>query len=597
MLKKGKKLKNESVETIFHLNIEVLQINESQKIRMLCFFVFFILLFFFLEILLISYQFPISKKDIKRQNILKKDLLISPAKRGGIYSRRGTPLALSVDFYQVVISPKVIKAELKRKKEKAILYRKLAKDLSSILSVSEEQVLHLFRKDSYRAPIKKIIEPEKAETIEKIKKKMNLGNEIYLEHISKRIYPQGELASHILGVCGERGLEAIEKYFDEELKGNGFTCIDKVEAIEEAYLAELFGKKIYLTIDERIQILVEKALKFYCEKHKANSGSVIVISPHTGEILAMANYPAYNPNLLSLYKKEEWEKLSKNYIVEIPFEPGSVMKIFTALAALESKKVSLSEKFDNHYGSVIRYGFPIRDYRKPPKRFYTLSEAIVYSSNVVMATVGERLGAQCLYSFLTSFGFGKKTQIELPDETSGILPPFSKWKITDLSRISYGYAISASCIQIASAGCIIANGGYKIKPHLVSAIYDENGKLVKKYTYSKEKVISYSSATALLKIMEDVVKYGTGKKAQLDGIKVAGKTGTAKIAYTNKIGYSKMNNVSFLGIVPTDNPKFVIYVLINAPKVGIPTGGEIAAPLFKTIAEQILPYVENEKKT
>ncbi|MCD6186430.1 MAG: penicillin-binding protein 2 [Deltaproteobacteria bacterium] len=408
-----------------------------------------------------------------------------------------------------------------------------------------------------------------------------------------RFYTGKTLAAQLLGFSGidGHGLEGIEFYYDKYLKGNddsrtvfrdAFGSVFAADEVKDDYN----GKNLILTIDSRIQYITEKALKDAVNEFNAVSGIAIVMVPQTGAILSLAHFPFFNPNAFNKFDREKW----RNRAITDSFEPGSTMKIFSAAAAIESGKCTPDSIFFCENGKYRIGRNIIHDTH--PHGWLSLQHIIKYSSNIGAVKVGETIGPEVLYNSLRKFGFKERTGIDCPGETSGSLLDYKRWTKIDAGAISFGQGISASAIQLISAASAIANNGILMKPYLVQAVTDHNGRVIKSIKpKEKRRVVSPKTAKSVIKMMQSVVsEKGTGINAAINGYSVCGKTGTAqKIDDTGKYAKGKYT-ASFIGFVPAEKPRAVILVIIDEPH-GNHYGGIVAAPVFKKIAIKTLDYM------
>jgi cell division protein FtsI (penicillin-binding protein 3) len=348
------------------------------------------------------------------------------------------------------------------------------------------------------------------------------------------------------------------------------------------------GRSLVLTLDKNIQYLAEKELAKAVQSSGAKAGMAVVAEPATGKVLALANYPTFNPNSFSRYTPFQL----RNRSVVDSFEPGSTFKIFLMAAAIEEKLVRPHDQVNCENGSYVFGGRTIRD--DHPQGRISVSDVLRYSSNIGSAKIGFRLGDDRLHRYLKAFGFGEKTGIDLPGETGGGLRPVSRWYGSDLATIAFGQGVSASAIQLVSAVSAVANGGMLMKPYLVERVIDDAGRELKHIQPQPvRRVISADTAATVTRMMETVVATGgTGTKAAIEGFRVAGKTGTAQKVDPVSRGYSATKRTaSFIGFVPAEKPQLTILVVIDEPSTS-PYGGVVAAPAFREIAFNTLCYLK-----
>ncbi|MDI6782909.1 MAG: penicillin-binding protein [bacterium] len=549
-------------------------------------------------------------QEAERQHYKEVEL---PAKRGAIFDRNGTELAVSIDVFDVVCSPNAI-AQVKNSKaqRKRNIDGKLAKALAPILNQSEKSLLTTFTSDTKakRVVIAKGIDGIDLAQVNAVLTKYWVRNEVVVEPVSKRFYPKAELACHVLGPVGigsgdttytrrqeNWGLYGIEQKQQKNISGS-FTKTVRLQdysgrnltPLDYASLLGVEGNRLYLTIDETIQHAAERVLEEAVEKNKAAGGCMIVMDPFTGEILALANVPNFDLNRYREIARNQavWRKVSRNEAVEGVIEPGSTAKIFTAAAALEEKAVTLTDKFYGYKGKVVFCNRVLRD--SHPYEWLTFPEVIEISSNIGIHQVAQKMSPARLRDYFVEFGFGSRSGIELPGEAYGLVPGLKQWTPLTMSRISFGQSISMSPLQLTCAVAVIANGGMLMKPHIVKAVYDAQGRKIKELRPEPvRRVISDLTAKTMAAIMEGVVERGTGKMAKMELYRVAGKTGTAQIVLENARGYKPGKyNSSFVGFVPAEAPRVVITVIINEPSAGFYYGGTVAAPVFKAVAEEAL---------
>src|SRR6266542_139908 len=407
----------------------------------------------------------------------------------------------------------------------------------------------------------------------------------------KRYYPNGSLASHVLGYVGLDGigLGGLERFYNEKISGEpGKLFIEKDSrgrAYESFEIPAKAGQTIVLTIDQSIQYKTEQALTAAVKQARAKSGTAIVLDPHTGEILALANVPTFDPNSVG----EASAEARRNWALENIYEPGSTFKIVAFSAAIEKGLVKPDDKIDCQMGSITVAGRLIHDHHAFGT--LTIAEALEKSSNVAAIKLGIRVGDATMYDYITRFGFGSRTGVELPSETVGIVRPLARWQPSSIGSIAMGQEIGVTPLQMAAAFGALANNGLRVVPHLVREIRTSTGDTLYRARPEERRVISPETATALRGMLEGVTIKGTAKKAQLDGYSAAGKTGTAQKIDPKTKAYSKTKHVaSFVGFAPVGNPAAVIIVVIDEP-AGAYHGGDVAAPVFRAIAEQVLPYL------
>ncbi|MBW2121703.1 MAG: transpeptidase family protein, partial [Deltaproteobacteria bacterium] len=435
------------------------------------------------------------------------------------------------------------------------------------------------------------IAPKKAEMI----RKLELPGVGFVKE-SRRYYPNLALAANVLGFVGmdSQGLEGIELQYERYLRGSPRLVVLELDARGREIViqdpvspAELSSCSLVLTIDRDIQYIVKRALSQAVSRTRARSGMAVVMDPRTGEILAMASRPTFNPNLLSNYDPNS----VRNRVITDIFEPGSIFKVFLLAAALQERVVKRNDIFFC-YNGVYRIGREtIHDHKK--YGWLTLQKVIKFSSNIGATQIGLRVGARRLDRYIRSFGFGSLTGVDLPGEVRGIVRSPERLSKVGLANSSFGQGISVTAIQLISALSAIANGGTLMRPYIVDRIVDPRGRVIKYFhPQARRRVISPETSLEVTRIMKQVVEPGgTGTAAAVPGYEVAGKTGTAQKIDRLLRKYADDRHIgSFMGFVPADDPRLAILVVIDEPK-GTPYGGGVAAPVFKAIAQQTLQYL------
>ena len=412
---------------------------------------------------------------------------------------------------------------------------------------------------------------------------------VHVRQEPKRFYPNGSLAAHILGFVGldNVGLGGVEQVYNEKITGEpGKLFLEKDsggKAYESFEIPSSPGQTIVLTIDQSVQYRAEQVLAEAVRKARAKSGSAIVLDPRTGEILAMATVPTFDPNDVRASSQQE----RSNWALQNIYEPGSTFKIVAYAAALEKGVARPEDRIDCQMGSITVAGRVIRDHSAFGS--LTVIEALSKSSNVAAIKLGLRVGDQSMYDYMKRFGFGSRTGVELPGETAGLLRPVSRWQSSSIGSIAIGQEVGVTPLQMAAAFGALANNGIRLSPHLVREIRTSSGTSVYRAQPEQREVVTEKTATSLRGMLESVTLNGTAKQAQLDGYTAAGKTGTAQKIDPKTKTYSRTKHVaSFVGFAPVTNPAVVIVVVIDEP-MGAYHGGDVAAPVFRDIAEQILP--------
>jgi len=530
-------------------------------------------------------------------------------KRGSIFDRNGEPLVISEAKIDIAVDPKGII----EKDEMAVVLSKITgtDTKKTYETLNKKGRFYFIKKNAeyevvkavkdYKNSIKKSIRElklsKKTDAPEYLKLNnilKDLGHVIFYEGY-KRSYPQGRMLANVLGFVQKNedvGLEGIEMAYDKFLAGKerkirrltipstGESILEIDKEIDTDPSAD-----IYLTIDSRIQFIAEEELTAMMEKTKAVLGAVVVMEPATGKIIAMANYPSYEPeNYFNFSPKER-----RNFAIANLFEPGSTFKVFSILGVINENLAKPGELINGENGRFMFGRKWVRD--SHPNQMMTIRDVVVKSSNIGTIKLADRLSKEQLYNYFTMFGFGQKTKINIPGESSTRIRPYSEWYPIDKGTISFGQGISTNMVQLTRAYSTIYNGGVLWQPVLVDKIVNPvDGRIVFQTVPEPKRItFNYNSDKKMVSMLEGVVDEGTAKTAALRGIKVGGKTGTSQIFDFKTKKYSSEKVVcSFIGAVPSNDPAFVIMVLIEQPE-GREFGGTIAAPVFKRIAERSLP--------
>ncbi len=515
------------------------------------------------------------RADQQRQKVVE----LAP-QRGSILDRNGDPLALSLNAESLYADPKLVKNPAE-----------VAARLAKLLEMDKSELVKLLSEKKRFVWIKRKLDPTVARQVRELRLD---GFQFAAEH--KRYYPQASVGAHIVGFTGldPKGLEGIELEYDRLLQGEPERLVIQQDARkrglatgEQEELAETAGHSLQLTLDRSLQYVAEKELARVIKEFKAKSGSVVVMEPASGRILALANQPNYNPNLPNKSRTSS----RRNRAVTDMYEPGSTFKPFLLAGALEEKIVRPNQKTYCENGRYEVGGKVIRDTKKHHK--LTLTEMLKYSSNIGFAKLGKALERERFYSYIRDFGFGEPTGVDLPGEVSGLLRSPSRWFEIDLAAISFGQGLSITPLQIATAMSAIANGGVLMEPYLVERIINAKGETAdRRLPQVRRRVVSEQTAKLVREMMVAVTEPGgTGTRAALPGYRVAGKTGTAQKVDPVTGGYSIDKRVSsFIGFVPAESPALVISVVVDEPE-GKGYGGVVAAPVFARIAEQSLNHL------
>jgi cell division protein FtsI (penicillin-binding protein 3) len=493
-----------------------------------------------------------------------------PPKRGTIYDRDGHELAISVQVGSVFAHPHQIKDK-----------HKTAQLLSRPLGESERTLFSQLESERPFVWLKRRIDPENARGVEAMAIE-GLG----VTSETRRFYPGKETAAHLVGFVGgdNEGLEGLERKYDALLRGPQDSLIQMRDALGRSFYISRqipYARGLHdlvLTINKAIQYTAEKVLKAALDKTAAKSGQCLVLDPATGEILAWAVVPGFNPNVFSKYRPEVW----RNRIVTDCFEPGSTIKTFLLAAALEEGAVRPSKLYDCEQGRYELGGRTIHDTHK--YGLLSVSEIITKSSNIGAVKMGQSLGYETFGRYLKRFGFGTATGIDVPGERAGFVRLAKKARPIEQATMYFGQGITVTSLQLAMAMAAIANGGNLMKPQLVKAMVDHAGRIGKKEPEVLRRVISESTARQVAAILEGVVeKEGTAPEAAIPGFRVAGKTGTGQKVDPATRTYSRTKfTASFVGFVPADRPRLVILVVMDEPRKGH-YGGIVAAPVFREV--------------
>lgn len=511
----------------------------------------------------------------RRQHLKVEDIQV---RRGTIYDRSGRQLALNLDLESLYCDPAVFDpdgTELRK--------------LSHLVNKKPNDILGRSRDEGRFAWIKRKISPDVAERV----RALNIDGLGFVTE-AQRFYPKGKLASHIIGFVGvdNQPLEGIELQYHKYLTPEGGKIISERDAsgktLSSGMEMEAKGNNLVLTIDEVLQRIVEKELEAAVEKWRAVAASAIMMDPYTGEILALANRPAYDLNHGGKAAASE----RRNRAITDCYEPGSTFKIVIGAGSLEERLVTPKTLFDVSAGGIQVSGKTIRDVHK--YGVLTFQEVIQKSSNVGSIMVGMKLGKDRIYRYAKLFGFGEKTGIDLPGEVSGWIHKPEYWSGTSIGAISIGQEVAVTPIQMLRAYAAIANGGFLVRPHVVSGIFppDNTTPVVLYKEGERRRIISERTAYVFKEILKSVTEEGgTATSASVDGNAVAGKTGTAQVIDPITKRYSRDRYVSsFVGFVPADNPRFALIVIVYEPKGQI-YGGVVAAPVFREISRQALSYL------
>jgi len=520
----------------------------------------------------VKYRFFLNLASRQRGRVLDVD-----PRRGTIYDRNGTELAMSIDVDSVFAVPSEIPDQ-----------ETTSQILANVLGLDAQELLLHLRSQKNFAWVKRKVDAGTGERV----RALNLRG-IYFRKEPKRFYPKRDLAAQVIGYVGtdDEGLGGLELVYDDDLRG-----IPGREIIEVDARRKWFGRverqpdpgqNLVLTVDGTIQYIVEKELEQAMQDTGAAAGTVVVQNPHTGEILALANRPTFNPNVFNSVPKEAL----KNRAVSDVYEPGSVFKTVTYSAAIEQGVVKPEDMVDCQGGAITVFGMTIHDAHK--MGVMTIAEAYAHSSDVAAIKTGMKLGDTHFDEFIRAYGFGKQTGIELPGESRGLKKPVTRWSKVSIASMSMGQEIGVTAVQVVSMVSTIANDGLYTPPRVVAGELPPNAgpKPVVFHPPQQHRVISTLTAVKMKKMMESVVLDGSARRAILDGYTVAGKTGTAQKVDPATGAYSKTKYVaSFVGFAPVNNPAITIAVILDSAQ-GLHQGGQVSAPVFRSIAQQVLEYM------
>lgn len=550
-----------------------------QRLGLIRFFLFSIFLTVFFQILQLSlfHHSSLVERAVSQYRIAVE----IPPLRGSILDREGRGLAINLKVPSIYAAPRLLNPEEKES---------LVEELAGALSLSRSFVRERLGRNKAFVWIKRRVTVEEAKKIEALGYPA-LG--ILYEY--KRFYPHGQLLANVLGFTNvdNQGIEGIERMANGELRGKPGKRYSRrdalgreIRAFEERMIPALDGHRIVLTIDRYLQYVTERALDRAYRKWKAKGATALLINPQTGEILAMATRPTFDPNVPGDFPFENY----RNRVVTDMFEPGSVFKIVTTTALLSERKVKMTEKINCeegewHWGTKTLHD--VHEYG-----LLTFPQVIIKSSNIGTTKLASRLDPPIFYRYMKLFGFGKKTGIDLEGEAPGFIRPPREWSKTSPYAIPIGQEIQVTALQLSQAISLIANGGYLVKPHAIDRIEDIHGVTLRKELPSREGPKLEPAVLEVLKeIFWRVTEEGTGKSARVKGVPVAGKTGTAQKILENRKGYSHANFVgSFAGFAPADHPLLAMVVVLDDPHP-LYYGGTVAAPVFSEVMEAALAHL------
>ena len=505
--------------------------------------------------------------------------VIPPAKRGEIFDRGGRVLAYSVDADTIAAVP----SEVDDPQDESA---KICGALDDCTADRRQAILKSLSRKGPFAYVARQISPEEARRV----RTLSLPGLILMKE-SRRYYPKLELAAHVLGYVGldNVGLGGIESAYDSQIRGRDGKILIQTDAKRHAIFSRVdkpatAGAGIELTIDQYLQYVTERELRAGVEENRAAAGTAIIMDPWTGEILALANYPTFNPNAFGRADDDE----RRNRAIQNLYEPGSTFKIVTASAALENHVVTPDTMIDTGNGSITFPGRkPIHDTHH--YGLISFTDVLVKSSNVGAIKVGLRVGPEVLTQYVNRFGFGQTLGPDFRGETAGIVWSPLKMDQSALASVSMGYQVGVTALQMATAVSSIANGGTLFEPRVVRA-FIRDGRRIEVAHKAVRRTINEDTAATLTAIMEQVVERGTARAAKIPGYTIAGKTGTAAKLVNGHYSTSDYN-ASFVGFIPSRKPALTILVVMDSPHARGHTGGAASAPVFKRIAEAAVTYL------
>ncbi|RRA50133.1 PASTA domain-containing protein [Acidipila sp. EB88] len=521
-------------------------------------------------------------------------------RRGVLYDRNLHELAMTVSVDSIYAVPGEIPADRRPA---------LAEALSGVLHTDPQdrftetaEILKRINSSRYFTWIARKQDPRVVEAVRALKLKG-----VYFQKEFKRFYPENDIAAQVLGYVGvdENGLGGVEQRFDKDLHGqpgHELTALDaRRHVLDSVERDPAPGQNLVLTLDANIQFMAEQALDHAMERVKPLNGTVVVQDPHTGQILALAIRPTFNPNDV----KHTSPQLLRDHAVSDVYEPGSTFKLVTYSAALDQHVTTPDQKIDCQGGKIVVAGRTVHDDQY--NGVLTTSQALWESSDVAAIKLAERMGKDTFYSYIHAYGFGQRTGLELPGETRGLLKPPQRWQPTTIGSVPMGHEVAVTPIQLVTMASTIANGGTYLAPHIVlqatdkvrgnpglqPAVFHPGTELPNPLPAEAHRVITTVTSAQMRKMMEGVVLYGTGKgMANLNGYSAAGKTGTAQKIDVRTHTYSRTAYVaSFVGFAPVNDPAVTIAVIIDSPTVGGHFGRLVSAPVFQELAQEVLEYL------
>jgi stage V sporulation protein D (sporulation-specific penicillin-binding protein) len=513
------------------------------------------------------------------------------ASRGYIYDRTGVSLAINVPTMSLAVIPYQVK---EKAKTSVILAPILEMDAKDIYEQIDKKISIVRLKGKARK-----IDEETAVKINNLRL-----DGVYLLRDSTRYYPYESMLAHTLGFVGidNQGLAGIEAYYNNYLQGTNGYLNYYMDAkgglfsnLESNIISPGAGMSLNLTIDYNIQSVMERELYNAYLKYSPQSVIGIAMNPKNGELLAIVNYPTFNPNNYQIYNSDTY---NRNLAIWKSYEPGSTFKVFSFAAALEEKVIDMYK--DTYYdtGSVYVEGQRIKSWKKGGHGLQTYLEVLQNSSNPGFVSIAQKLGKDNLFNYITNFGFGSKTGIDIWGESAGIMFGYDNYNLLEQATTAFGQGVSVTALQLVTAFSAVINGGYLYTPSILDSVsLTSTGEVIyEKENEIKRKVISNETSALMRDALEHVVSLGGGRNAYIDGYRVGGKTGTAQKA-VNGVYQSGNYNLSMIAAAPMDDPQVVVYVAIDNPKSAIQYGGTVAGPIVKAILSDVLPYLGVSKRS
>lgn len=536
------------------------------------------------------------------------------AKRGKILDRNGNALAVSANVYRADLDLNTLRTDLatnaKGTAEVAKSMEDVARGICDIVGKSYEDVLHILTnplpngKPRGAAILKRRIEKDVADALRAYSEANDIRG-IVISSDTKRYYPNGDFAAHVIGHTNSDGdgLTGLELYYNKYLAGVPGIRISEIDQKSEdlpytisEFTEPIDGRDVTTTLDENIQYFAEKLAEEALSDNQAKAVSIMVMDPNTGEILGLANAPDYDLNnpWPEGMSDDDIQAMWRNRMVSDAYEPGSIFKVVTATAAIQESVVSENDTF-NCGGSLTVGGRTIHCWKTTGHGSQSFVDILKNSCNVGFMTLGERLGAETLTKYIKMFGLGRKTGIDLPGESAGLIKNAKDISVTDLATISFGQTNTTTGVQYMRAFNAIANGGYLITPHLMKEVthINEDGELIldAEYEINKEKVFDSDTMEQMRMNLEQVTNSGGSSKAYIDGYRIGSKTGTAQKVDTVNGGYANGKYLStFVGMAPVDNPQFTVFISIDEPNPSLYYAGQIAAPVGQKLFYELLNY-------